>query len=96
MIESMEPVNAFEAPGPFALSEQERTSVLWGKLMAHYRERLAKLRSQNDGELSVDRTAKLRGQIAEVKAFLHLDEDQTLIRDQLTAHCAVPQRTVRG
>lgn len=57
----------------FNLSEQERNSALWQKLKMHLAERLQAHRSANDRELSQDQTAKLRGQIREVKYLLDLE-----------------------
>ncbi len=36
--------------------------------------KLAELRARNDGDLDAIETAKLRGQIAQIKAFLQLDK----------------------
>jgi hypothetical protein len=57
------------------LTKEERQSALWRKLQAHWDERLASLRSQNDGQFDAVVTAKIRGQIAEIKACLALDKD---------------------
>ena len=60
------------------LSDAEKRSPLWHALAEHYTARLASLRAQNDADKSPDQTAKLRGQILEVKAFLSLaDEPRT-------------------
>lgn len=61
---------------PFKIAKHERNAPLWLALKAHYTERLASLRVQNDarGKSEAD-TEFLRGQIAECKAFLALDTD---------------------
>lgn len=56
------------------LSEQDRQSAAWMKLKAHYEARLAKYRAMNDEQKPETDTARLRGKIAEVKAFLALGE----------------------
>lgn len=57
---------------PF-ITEIESNSALWLKIKAHYEARLQTLREQNDADRDPDKTAKLRGRIAEVKALLGLD-----------------------
>jgi hypothetical protein len=57
------------------LTEQERHHPLWLKLKEHFEARLDKARIKNDGSLSVEETARLRGRISELKAFLSLDQD---------------------
>ncbi len=60
----------------------DRQSALWQRLKAHLEARLAYLRAKNDSaKLSGDDTAKLRGQIAEVKALLTLGTDAPKIED---------------
>ena len=58
------------------LTPADRRSPLWLLLEAHYTERLATLRAQNDADKPADKTATLRGQIAEVKALLDLAKDR--------------------
>lgn len=58
----------------FKLDDTERHSSLWRKLAEYYQQRLALLRAKNDGDLDEARTARIRGQIAEVKQFLDLAE----------------------
>lgn len=57
------------------VSDLERRTPLWLALQDHLNTRLAELRAQNDGELSPDKTAALRGRIAEVKALLALGQE---------------------
>ena len=61
----------------FKPTKQERMSPLWGALMKHLETRLATLRNQNDGDLDQVATANHRGRIAEIKALLSLDKDET-------------------
>lgn len=62
-------------PPPFKVPAHLRDSPLWDMLVKHQRARLESLRAQNDADKSSEETAKLRGRIAEVKAFLALAED---------------------
>lgn len=65
-----EPKAAFKVP------TLQRATPLWAALEAHYTERLATLRAQNDAPgMSPERTEFIRGQIAECKAFLQLAQD---------------------
>ena len=61
------------------LTEMDRHSATWKKLQAHYEDRLAKLRVENDGRLNADDTARLRGRIHECKALLALGTDRPVI-----------------
>jgi hypothetical protein len=55
----------------FKLEEHEIASPVWQKLKKHYETRIDTLRKVNDrSDLSETDTAKLRGQIAEIKAML--------------------------
>lgn len=60
----------------FELTAADKQSALWRDLEAHMTERLSALRLLNDGDKTPDETAKLRGQIAEVKAFLSLGKER--------------------
>lgn len=58
----------------FKLSRQESESSSWVKLRDEYlNPRLESLRKQNDQPMSTDDTAKLRGQILEIKLMLALE-----------------------
>ena len=57
------------------LTDGERHHPLWFKIAAHYKERLEILRAKNDGGLTPDETATIRGQIKEVKGILSLGQD---------------------
>lgn len=50
----------------------ETRSAVWLKLRAHLEERLAVMRSRNDGDLSPEETCRLRGRIAQAKEILDL------------------------
>lgn len=52
------------------LSERELNDPLWMKLKSHYEAHLIQLRASNDNEKTDIETARLRGRIAQVKAFL--------------------------
>ena len=57
------------------LSKQEKESLLWLKLKAHFEGRLEIARKRNDSALDAMETARLRGYIAATKEFLGLDLD---------------------
>lgn len=57
------------------LTNLEKQSAVWRKLEAYLNETLISLRSQNDGDLDVTATARLRGRINAVKTILALGED---------------------
>ena len=57
------------------INPTDKASPLWRSLVDHYTARLVTLREQNDAAKSHDETTKLRGQIAEVKAFLSLADE---------------------
>lgn len=61
---------------PFTLSEHERQSALWLKLKAHLDERLALLRARNDKPRDEAKSNLLRGQLAELKHLLSLNEEK--------------------
>ncbi len=56
-------------------TEADRHHSLWLGLMVHLQTRLDQLRVMNDSiELSESATARIRGQIKEVKALMALDK----------------------
>lgn len=57
------------------LNQNDFASVTWQKLRLHWESRLEVLRKRNDSSLPPDETARIRGQIAELKAMLALEED---------------------
>jgi hypothetical protein len=57
------------------LNEQEAAEQLWIRIKEHLQRRLERHRAMNDDvELGHERTALLRGQIAEIKYLLSLDK----------------------
>jgi hypothetical protein len=62
---------------PFALTDEERVSPLWGRLLRHFDARIAALRLLNDSPAADERTtAMYRGQITAYKALLALNTDR--------------------
>jgi hypothetical protein len=56
------------------LNPAEAQTALWLKLKGRAEQRLQALRAKNDGNLDPVATAKVRGQITEIKSFLELDK----------------------
>lgn len=56
----------------FKLQPQDRTNPLWLRLEAHMHQTLADLRARNDAHLAPERTADIRGRIAQLKELLAL------------------------
>lgn len=65
---------------PLRLETGEIQSPLWVKLKRHLEQRLAQLRQDNDGELSPEATAKIRGKIAAIKECLELETEFPMSR----------------
>lgn len=57
------------------LTEAEKHSVTWRKLCAHIEARIDAHRKRNDGDLTPEETAQMRGRIKEAKAILALGDD---------------------
>lgn len=57
------------------LTTEERHSPVWARLREMLEARLAAHRVANDADLSPEKTADLRGRIAELKVLLALDKD---------------------
>lgn len=53
-----------------ALTDEERNSALWQKILAYQNGRLDTLRRSNDNPMDAEKTAAVRGRIAEVKDFI--------------------------
>ncbi|MFA7269928.1 MAG: hypothetical protein WC073_11335 [Sterolibacterium sp.] len=51
-------------------------SQTWSKIKAHFTERLQDHRTKNDGRLTENDTAYLRGRIAEAQHILQMGEDE--------------------
>lgn len=58
------------------LTPHEQQSAVWIKLRDHLTERLDALRKNNDGDLTPEQTAKLRGRIAALREILALSKDE--------------------
>ncbi len=56
--------------------------LAWLKLKPFYEQRLLVLRAQNDGNLTPEKTAKLRGRIAEINVLLSLGTDKPQVPDE--------------
>jgi hypothetical protein len=61
----------------FRLTPIEVASALWTRLSAHLNERLQVLREKNDNTLDEQQTARIRGEIAEIKRLLALGQPET-------------------
>ena len=59
----------------FTLSTVERTSSLWIKLEQFMAERLDKAHARNEQNLPPEETAKIRGEIAALKALMRLGRE---------------------
>lgn len=66
----------------FELSAHERHSELWKRLKKHFEARLDAHRRNNDEPASEERTARLRGRIAEMKYIVGLDQDTLPVDDE--------------
>lgn len=64
---------------PQVLSDDDIASPLWKKIQTHLDERLATLREKNDKPLDERETARLRGQIEEVKALRNLNSRSPIV-----------------
>lgn len=69
-------INDTEPVLDFGLTNGERFHPLWIKLSGYFNGRLTNLRAQNDGPLSEQDTATLRGQIKLLKAIIALGKDE--------------------
>lgn len=68
-----------DAPEAFALTPSERQSALWGKLLAHFEDKLRDARGRNDGDHGVKATNNIRGQIGTLKALIDLDKEPPVL-----------------
>jgi len=69
---------------PFILTHVEKDSPLWRRLMGYHEARLKRLRIENDADKTPEATARIRGQIAEVKLMMALNNDQPIIEPDKT------------
>lgn len=63
----------------FSLSNEERDSKLWARLVEHFESKLMSLRIQNEGDKSEIETANIRGRIAEIKSILSLNNETEVL-----------------
>ncbi len=61
------------------LTDEEKASALWKKIMAHFEERLATLRLSNDKDQTEAMTASIRGSIKEIKLLQKLNNEKPII-----------------
>ena len=61
-------------PERFALSEADKVSPTWLRIKKHLQARVEALRNELEQDLPEERTAKVRGRLAEVKSLLSLDK----------------------
>ena len=66
---------------PFELTPVDRASPVWRRLMDHMETRLAQHRAQNDGDKDAAATARLRGQISELKYLMSLNNERKVHDD---------------
>lgn len=66
----------------FKLEDHEISSATWMKLAKHFEDRLEVLRAKNDSSMSPEKTERLRGRIAEVKAALALSKPELLTEEE--------------
>lgn len=62
------------------LSEHELKSDLWRRIEDHLKDRLQRLREQNDVDADEKSTATQRGRIAEIKQMLRAAEPQARVK----------------
>lgn len=58
----------------FALTDRDRDSDLWRRILAHLNQSLDSLRKQNDSPAGEVETAAIRGRITQLKALIALDK----------------------
>lgn len=63
-----------KAEDRIVIDDGEKLTPLWTKLMAHWQARLDRLYIHLSGNLDEQETAKVRGQIAEIRANLNLNK----------------------
>ena len=65
-----------KAEDRIVVTDGEKVTPLWQKLMKHWQARLDKLYIHLSRDLTEQETAKIRGQIAELRACLNLGKAQ--------------------
>lgn len=63
----------------FILSEQDKSTSLWLRLLSHFEDRLALARIRNDAPLSDHETATIRGEIKALKALIRLNVTRPIV-----------------
>lgn len=56
------------------LNDHDRSSVVWEKMQTYCADRIATLQRENEGNLTAEQTAKIRGRIAEIRSFMRAGE----------------------
>jgi hypothetical protein len=64
------------------LTQQDRGSATWQKVERYLDDQITKMRAKNDADLSPDKTARLRGYIACLKAVKSLNSDAPAAPDE--------------
>lgn len=64
-----------QLPQVLALTESDRLSPTWTRLKKHLQGRLEALRNELEQDLPEEKTAKVRGRLAEVKSLLSLEKN---------------------
>jgi len=58
-----------------AITDYDRLTPLWQKLMRRTKARIAQAHLDNEKPLTLEQTAKIRGRLEELRAFERLDEE---------------------
>jgi len=67
---------------PFALTQEERNTALWLRLMTHFEQRIATLRQTNDSPANTaEDTARIRGEIAALLQLQRLNNPRQSTED---------------
>lgn len=64
-----------QLPQVLALTDSDRLSPTWTRLKKHLQGRLEALRNELEQDLPEEKTAKVRGRLAEVKSLLSLEKN---------------------
>lgn len=64
-----------QLPQVLALTESDRLSPTWTRLKKHLQGRLEALHNELEQDLPEEKTAKVRGRLAEVKSLLSLEKN---------------------
>lgn len=58
------------------LTQEERSSALWAKIVKWAHQRVDSHRKRNDNDQTIEQTASIRGQIREAKALISLGREK--------------------